>query len=256
MPDFAYIAELTCAGLVGTLEINGWPVYRVQGAEPRLVSVKLNPWLLEGTNELSLTLARIDGGHGLVDDGERCQLRLFRAVPDQDYIHDFPVLYFCWSEPEHRLAAAPATVFRHAFPMKAAFGRWAWESATPFMDADRPAIEALIGELHARLAARDAGGVLAMLEVELEEMGRALGIPLADMVSSVQKGLDFHFRDADWRMLPLRPLELLSGAGGRVVRILDDRGEHPLQGINDERKPYELPICVSCIGGMWKVVRP
>jgi hypothetical protein len=249
-----YILEVQSGGLLADVVLNGWPAFRATTAEAQCVQVALNAFLVEGTNHLHAAVAPLPDKDLPAD--AHLRLKLFKAdswEPGRFVEH----LGYRWTPDESPLRGEGQTqVFSHRMMMRKAFGRWAWQDATPYSPEDRPAILALLGRLHAALHGRDKQAVLGMVSLKLHEMARAVGASEAQWVDAQRTTLEAGFAAPDWGMMPLDPasIVLVPIVGGRLVEVVRADGRPPLFGTG-EQGGLPLELTVSKIGGTWQVVR-
>ncbi|MCC6522965.1 MAG: hypothetical protein IT373_09910 [Polyangiaceae bacterium] len=256
-----YNLEVQASGLVVEVELGGARVYFEGRGGQRFTQKKLNPWLLDGQNVLEARLGAPEaqaGGRRAAAAERYFRTRLIRLRAGQD-----------WPEPEDELftyewnpAKAPlpdegmVTVLEHELALGPVHGRWAWQDARPYTDADRPDVLALVGAVHQALAARELEGVLARFAVQNDEVARALGGTKAELAGDLREFLASLFASEDWRMAPLAPetLGLVPSAGGKLVEVVGPDGGAPLVGRGGEGE-LELGLTVSRLAAGWTIVR-
>jgi hypothetical protein len=262
MPEFAYVVEVSCAGLEAEVRLNDWPVFRRVALEARTYGAKVNPFIVEGKNRLDVGVGPLPSGL-VAEDEARLDVKVYKTEHGTASKDDDVLVHYRWTAEESPLAAeGTRRVFSHGFDFRKAFGRWGWERAKRFMPEDEPAIAGLVSALHRALAQRDATGALALVEPRVRELARSVDLTPEEQL---QKQLDFwgvYFASPAWVLDPFDPAKLSyeSAAGGRLVLVTGPEGASPITGsaiVPDCVGPYpfELDLTVSHIDGSWQVVR-
>ncbi len=247
----AYVVDVACQDVRLQALVNGYLCYRARDDGRRLAQVKVNSFVLEGKNDLEV-IVRQTGPEPW------CEIRLLLGQHEVADEEPTDLLYYRWYAEEQPIAREhDTTVLRHRWSMRRAFGRWAWESATPYLDADRPAVEALLVELQRALDRRDLEGYLDRFDVKNEELARSTEQAPADL-RKTHRGL------MEWamaipgmtaRLPPLSELELTASAGGRLVEVTQRDGTAPLRVEHPDGFDMGVELVVSQVGGRWQVVR-
>ncbi len=254
-PYLIYALEVQCSGLAVEVLLNGAPVYAEPWGATRFTQMKLNPWIVDGPNQLEVRLGPPPGQK--VESGAGFKTLVIKGEHGKEPGPDANIVAFQWSDAEQPLAPEGMTaVYARPVPIDEGHGRWAWQDATPFTEADRDDIAALVLALHGALAARDAGTVTAYVRVKTEEYARALDVPAAELDADLRETLENRFKADDWQMDPIDPaaLELRPSTDGRLVKVTDAGQRPPLRG-QGEGQPYAMELTVSKLAHGWTVVR-
>jgi hypothetical protein len=252
-PYRIFALEVQCGGLAAEVRLNGLPVFREPSGRPRFTAKKCNPWVVDGTNDLEVRAARL-GAIG-------SYLKLALAVVDgvhEEVAPENVLVRYEWQPDEQPLEAPPLQqLLLLPVDVGPAHGRWAWQSAQPYVDADRGALEAAVADLHATLARRDREGTVSHLQVKTAEMARALDATPAELEADLREWLEELFRQDDWQLEPLDPsmLQLEPSAGGRLVLVTDARGRPPVHGRGHESEFEPTELTYSHLEGGWTLVR-
>ena len=266
MKSPAYVlAIMSSGGLVPTVTFNGWLAYRKPGPEwdgRTTASRKLNAWLFHGVNVLRVHASPlVPAPKGLSPDAPDHALRiwLYKAEHGRDPEKDpeITLLDYRWDRSLQPIAEEGETeLLRHQLLVKTGFGRWSWQDARPYMPADRPAVEALVRELHDALVRGDAERFTDGMAVKLEEFARATQRVPNQVLAEERAWMRGLMGMPEWRVEPVEiaDLEMESSADGRLVAVRRRDGSAPLKAwLADE--PLEYDITVSQLGGAWTVTR-
>jgi hypothetical protein len=261
MTSPAYCLQIiSSGGMLPEVYFNGWLGYRK--AEPEwqertCEALKVNPYLRAGSNVLRVLVAPLrtpPAGTPPALQSDYLDVRLYKAEHgEQERIYLFTYRWYPELAP---LAGDGLTeVVRHELHVDKAFGPWLWESARPYVAADRPDIERLMVELHDALA-RDANRFIDLLRVRLEEQARSTQRDPATVVEEQRRWIGGIASQAAWRVDPIDPKRLVmeSSADGRLVEIRDHDGQPPLRA-SLGAVAFHFEITVSATGGRWTVVR-
>ena len=238
--------------------VNGLPVFSDKTSGQGSGGELLNPYLLNETNHLTIILTALPG----------------KPVPSEQARAEEQVL-----EASQGAGGTPGptqTVYRYEWKQKAPPGplpapitgtlppaQYAqplnWQNAprTPLTAADRAEIDAQINLLHAALAAKDRVQAAKLLRAKTDNMARALGQPVAELEASQQRFFESEFRNPQWRLKPIRyaQLQFHSGAGGRVVYVLNPDGSDPLSSLpTSGNGATAIPAYLARIEGHWEFV--
>lgn len=221
--------------------------------------VKLNPWIIEGENTLSVRLALPDGATA-PGGNAAFELRVVQGEHGQPPGPEGLLLEFFWS-PALSPPLGPdfMDVFAGGPRPGQSHGRWSWEDATPFTPAERPDVESLVTKLHAALERRDVVAASALFEIHDAEMDRALDLPPGSHAAVFRAQLNGVFSAPDFRMEPLdaERLVLTPRSGGRLVDVRGPSGAPAVRG-SGSGGPIELAFAVSRVAGgprMFSIVR-
>ena len=250
-------AALEITGIAGEIWLNGVRLYRASATSRRLYQTKLNPWVVEGDNHLRVTLGTLDGGP--VPDGGAATFAAFvvehgTVLTASDYLvtRSFPAKDVELAE--HGISTFLEWPFR--VPPARAFGRWAWEDAAAYAPSDRGDVLAIVEQLHRALAARDADRASTLVAVKMEELGRALGVPAAELVRDQREHWLRLFAADDYAVdgLSLGALVLEAQADGRLVTVTAADGRAPLRG-GAADDTLALDVALARVAGQWVIVR-
>lgn len=254
----AYVLEVICENVDAEVRLNDWIAYHATDARRRVAQQKLNPWLLEGDNRLTVTLAPLDRALMF-------RMSLYKTEHGTRCTDDKALVVYHWTPEEAPLERAdpeaverPRTfVFEHAFRMSQAFGLWSWEQGQAYMPSDRPHVVGLVERLHRALEARQVDEVMAMLSTKLEEMARAVGLPIDDYLRAQRELMEQQLHASDLLVGPLDTdaLVLRSSAGGRLVDIFDENGRPAPLKMWVGEMPAHLSLAASHVSGAWRIVR-
>lgn len=256
------VLEVESAGLAAELRLNGATVFEENAGGARFLQTKLNPWVVEGANELEVLLGPpppagdAEARAPAVAPPKTFSLRCFAtewgvAGPD-DALADFR-----FDEGEHPLPSrGRAVVAALPFSLDAAHGRWAWQDARPFAAGDEGDALAVVLEAHRALDARDAAALEVLMKAKMAELSRALDVPAAELEADQRAYLAPFFSAPDYRVAPLDPraVRLLPGAGGRLVRVTDAAGGPPLRASGGGRR-LALDLTLSRLADGFRIVR-
>jgi hypothetical protein len=249
-PYVVYALEVQCSGLAVDVAVNDWRVFREPLGAKRFTQKKLNPWLADGPNVLEVRAALAAGESYL-------KVALIRVEGDDLPGDDAFVVKYEHKPGEQPLEEKPLVVLKETVDLGPVHGAWAWQTATPYSDGERPAVEAFMRELHGALATKNAKGFIEYNRVKIEEMARALNVPPAELDSDMNEWLADLFRHDDWAMDPFDPQRLLiePEASRRVVVVTRETGGPPLTGRGGSDE-LEIPsFALSRLPQGWAVVR-
>lgn len=258
MRSQAYVLEVSCENVDAEVRLNDWIAYHATDARRRVAQQKLNPWLLEGDNRLTVTLAPL---------AETLLFRMsfYKTEHGTRCTDDKALVVYHWTPEEAPLervdpeaAERPRTfVFEHAFRMTRAFGPWSWEQGQAYMPSDRPHIVGLVERLHRAIEARQVDEVMGMLSTKLEEIARAVGLPTDEYLRAQRELMEQQLQAGDLEVgrLDTEALVLRSSAGGRLVDIFDERGAPTPIKMWIGEMPAHLRLAASHVGGAWRIVR-
>lgn len=258
--------EVQTEGLRAVVLLNGYPVFMPTDTGGRTTSLKLNPHIVEGDNEIAVRLGReLDGA----DLGPRADfsMKAYHTVKGVAPTEEDYVARYEWDPDAQELEPDGMTdAFRQRFavPPKRAFGRWAWQDAIPFVAGDRVAVEHLVGKCRRALEERDVDTLLALLSLYAAETSIALNVPIPEAEQLLREYLEPYFGDDRFEMAPLDygSMPLIPVCDGRIVLVMAPGGGPILQGqirVDEGEEPPLPPVgmelAVSNLGGTWTVVR-
>ena len=259
MKNYIYVLETQSQGLFFTVYVNDIPVASDRIGNSKTNQLKLNPFVIEGENRISVDMQLPSNTSADSKDlaSPGFHLRLMSGELGMEPGPEGLKAEYIWQVTDAELqVTTPKPVWQSTFTGDPAFGRWAWQDATPYSEADHQAVINLLKETHTALSTRDINQLNSLLELKTKEMARALGIDSAMMSSGQNDFFVSYFNDKDWKMESFEPskLTLTPSAGGRLVSVTNSAGNPPLQGFAGQR-PFVMDVVVSHINGKWKIVR-
>lgn len=259
-----YVLQVDSARLRAKVLINGFEVYtEVTGAQ-RTLATKVNPYVVEGDNRVTVLLAPAldDEGKPLPRTGH-FSLVLLVGEHGREPGPDALRLTWRWPPAEvdmplERDAFVPAWEGAMSVSPRDAFGRWSWQDApaTALTDADVDEITELVRLLHSAFANRDAEALRFVLQHKHEELARALDVPASEIEDGFREYLTELFADPDGSLDEFFPADLLLQPvqGGRAVQVTDLGGDPPIQGQwNGEGFAFRMTL--ARVDGAWSIVR-
>lgn len=263
MSDWIVAAETRCNGVAVELIFNGAAIVREFVFSGNMLMNKLNPWIVEGPNQLEV---RVAAAAGQPSPGADAHLAL--AVYEGPHgTHPGPggkLTELTWSQAAQPLAGEGFQQLKMLeFKTRAATPRWRWLDALPYSDADRPAIVARLMELHAALAASDFDAVAALTRLRDEELALALDVSLDRWVALERQSVASLFQAKNWQLqdVDASELEFHPRAGGKLVEVTRRGMQPPLVGVADgEAISFRYTFCHlappdSEQPGQWSVIR-
>ncbi|MBW2454688.1 MAG: hypothetical protein JRI68_09260 [Deltaproteobacteria bacterium] len=250
-----YAHEVQCEALVVQVLLNGVAIFEEPTGSYRFSQSKLNPWIVDGPNQLEV-LAGPPPGEEVGKDAQ-LKVSVIKAPHGKHPGPEAEVVAFEWNEGDHPLLPDQLTrVHEGPVPVDEGHGRWAWQDAAAYSPGDDGAIAGLVMHAAQTLAARDLTGYVGLLAVMNEEMSRALDVPAAELLNDVSAALGELFAADDWRVDPVDPARLRYSptAGGQLVRVTDDLGNSPLRGTGGGQT-FETALTVSHLTQGWTIVR-
>ncbi|RLB63246.1 MAG: hypothetical protein DRI90_07270 [Deltaproteobacteria bacterium] len=250
-----YALEVQCEGLLVQVLLNGAAVFEEPAGGRRFAQGKLNPWIVDGPNQLEV-LAGPPPGQELGQDAA-LKLLVIKGPHGELPGPDANAVSFTWNEADYPLEPDQMVrVLDTPVPVDEGHGRWAWQDAAPFAPGDEGDIAALVMQAAQVLTSRDTAGYLALLDLENEEMSRALDVPAAELAQDISDVLREQFAADDWQVEPVDPaaLRYAPTANGRLIRVTDDLGRPPLRGMGGGQT-FETSLTVSHLSRGWTIVR-
>jgi len=262
MPHWIYVLDVACEGLVAQVSLNGIDVFNEWEGRARQFQAKLNPYIVEGSNRLELSVAPMTDDEGRALEVPRAiTVKLIAGEHGSEPGPQGVVATFRWDEGTMPVPPGELTsVWGRQFTVipERAFGRWVWQDAPdpPPLEADARALVALAGEVHAALVAKDIDAMLALTALKSQELARALDVPVSEIDEGQRDLYDGLFSDPTWRVAPFDPSQLAAVpcAEGRMVRVTDASGAPPLVAATDER-PFAFGFLAARYSGRWTIVR-
>lgn len=249
-PVFAL--ECTACDVVTELRFNDWPAYRFDAESGELTTtVQLNPMIIEGPNVLRVLMRKKSTPPV---PQRRLVVSIFRMLsPDELQ----PLVYFRHRPELHPLADDGFTeVFRQEITFAKTFGRWKWEDAKPYLDADRDAVIAAVREAHTAVARGDMNAFVELASLKVEEMARAQGKSPAEQAELQRKllGVFFGLEGIVVEPFDAEALELESWCQGRLVSVRGPGGKRPIRAICDGQR-LELDAVLTRVGDSFRIAR-
>lgn len=255
-----YVLQVQNKGVRAWVTLNGARVFDETTGAAKTFQTKVNPYIIEGPNRLTVYLApRPPDASPVGPNPPAFELALVvgevGVVPGPEGV----LLAWRWSPGAPALEDDVWTpVLDRAFTPRDTFGRWLWQDAPAgaITDDDRGAIVALVRAAHDALVNRDADALVALQRVRNEELGRALDVPPADIARGQREFYREFFASPDWRPDAFDPdaLTFTPHAEGRLVSVSDAADEPPVRGAAGD-EVLALPVTVSCVDGDWVIVR-
>jgi hypothetical protein len=247
-------AEVRAEGVAFELRLNGATCYRDRGGEAADHVAKLNPWVVDGENVFAVTVALPPGASP--DGGGRLMVRVLEAEHGYEPGPEALLLEWIWDPRAAPAEVAPVVVVERPLRFAQSHGRWQWQDAAAYGDAERPLVEALVGEVHAAVARRDLDRLADLYAVSDAELDRALDLPPGFQLVARTTGWLETLSQDDLAVEPLDPaaLVLVPRAGGRLVDVLGPDGGPPVRATGGGRR-LDLDLTVSRVGDGYGVVR-
>lgn len=233
--------EFSVQNCSAELSINDLPLFHLAEDPVRnRVAGPLDPYLLQGRNQLSITLApgatpatAAQAGSLLRADAEASARLYRRRLDGEDDAGAKPLVEFIWPlsgqvpAPRPGPVAALDTGFVINHPVPA--GGWYWQRAgTPRADQ----VRAVLRRLHADLSAGDTAYLQALHRPKILNFCTALGIDPNTQRSNLQATIDSIVKNPDFKLTPLTalpPMELRPIADGRMVEVLCRDWQSPIR---------------------------
>ena len=131
-----------------------------------------------------------------------------------------------------------------------------WQGdAIVLTEADRVQLAALVGALHAALAAKDLNAFLPLVRLKTERLATAFGLTVEAQEAVIRGQLSTEILGLEgFSMLPLEPqaFDYTSHPGANLVQVRV-RGEEPIMGAGGGIR-FRLTVFASKLGGTWKYV--
>lgn len=257
MTDYKIIVlEVACGGLWAETLLNGAPVVRVVDGARKMIQAKGNPWVVEGPNWLQARLG-FPQGQDSVGAGAEFRLLAFEIEHgDPAAVRDVLTSYEWDAEDQPIEEPGLQLVLERQIAPTQTHGRWAWEDAAPYRDGDRPAVEALVQQVHQALSNRDLATMQGLMALKHEELARGLDVSAAELEQDSAEGLQTAFTEDDWLVAPLDPtlLVLEPTAGGRLVNVYGPQMSAPVRA-SVFQEALDVKMTVSHLAQGWTIVR-
>lgn len=247
--SFQLIAECSAADLSFVATMNGFPVLDGRDGEGLSRAVRLNAFIVEGTNVL-----RIRASAGAPATA-RLDLDFVIAETDQPKSR-----HVAWN---YRYQAArhplpedpPMEVATHAFDIDRGLARWDWERARPYRgEPDIAAVRELLDELRRRIDGRDAAGVIELYAMKLTEQAIATGRAPDAVMADMRRILDRLFDAPGFTLLAAPGLQVEAWSMGKLVQ-LRGHADLPLFTLTSSEVGISLDTVVSNIDGQFRFAR-
>lgn len=251
-----FVLEVACDAVLASVWVNGFDVFAEAKGEPRSMQMKLNPWLLDGANQLEVDLAPPPGGPA--SGAPEFQLRLVQGVLGTEPGPDGVLEAFSWDPSKEPREEKPRKVLNRRFVVRPAFGRWAWEVAerpTPEPEVIAQAIDT-VEEIRRALEARDARRVGDLLSLKHREMARALSLSAFQIQTDLTRALEDMMQGPDWSIAPIEPAEtsVAPRSERRLWRVRGRDGVAVVQA-RSRNRVFALDVVLARLDGRWTVVR-
>lgn len=255
-----FLLGTRCEGILAHVFLNGAEVYRTLDPTPTAMDAKVNHWVVEGANRVRVFLApvpweRIPGATRRSPDFV-LELKHNKVIKDEHVTRS--LVSFHHQEEEAPLAYT--LVLDREVHVEEAFGRWAWQGAYTFDEtsvrAEAGALRALAAAVHAGFARCDIAALLALQRGRNEDLGRALGVTLGKIESTLREGYANLFALSGWSLDPLDSdtLTLELQPNRRLVAVKDARGRPPITG-RAQGEGLSFPMMAAKLDGAWTIVR-
>ena len=257
MSSLIVVAETRSEDIAYKLLLNGGVVMTDLSGTPAMEMGKLNSLVIEGGPNTLEVLAGAPANRPKPGPAASLNVRVLQAGYQTLAENAQRLVNFTLS-PAAAAGLGPDLSPVHAqdIATQQSYGRWSWQDATPYSEADRATIESLVAAIHAAFGVRDYDAIATLCAARDAETARALDVPLAQLTGYMRQGIEGWFSDPTFTMRPLDPtlLSLDARAGGRLVEIADPQGL-PFLKAEVQGKEVPLPMTVSHLDTGWAVVR-
>jgi len=147
------------------------------------------------------------------------------------------------------------------FNINSPFPRWQWQDAEVVDNSDPAVIQdcfSVISDLHQALSAKDFTTVSNMLSLKTQEMANAYYIPIDERIADQENFFNEIFSDSQFEMEAFNNgnLTIIPMAQNRLFLVQQNDGNAAIESKElSEGYCFTLPIYVSKIDGVWKIVR-
>lgn len=257
-----HVLQVESEGLVARVTLNGVEVFAEWEGASRIAQTKVDPMIVEGANalEVELTPMTDDEGRPLAIDTV-FRLELIRGVHGEDPGDAGRVARWAWDAGRYPVEPGELSgVWARQFMVadEQAHGRWAWQDApsAAAQPIDPLDLVAVVRAVHDALVARDVAAVESLTALKSDEMARALGVDVSEVIEGQREMWAEVFADPDWRVEPFDPAAIAAVpmAEGRLVKLTDPYGAPPVKGSTSERA-VGFPIVVTRVNGAWVIAR-
>ncbi len=233
---------------------NGGLVQRNFTQAARTDAHKLNPWLVEGTNQLEVAVVPLPGRLDF-DETARLELAVFQGAHGRHPGEAGKLFDFQWRYRDQPVTAGQV-VCEQTLSIDQSHGRWVWQDSQPFTSSDRPAIAALLSKYRQTLVNRDFAALSALTQQRDQELATAYDVSLAEVVETEKVAVQGVFGADDWRVEPLEPdqLQFWPRAGDRLVEVTHGARQPAIRAFagGDE---IEFHVTVANLNGGWTIIR-
>lgn len=259
-----YALESLYAGLMVRVAVNGIMLVVDDTLSSKTLSMALNPYVLEGANQVAVALRRpSDASLEALQrrrGAEDFTLRLQFGERGREPGPEGSLVAFAWPTAQSVPLKDDTwqVVFERTFQAPVAFGPWAWQSA-PAGPVDGDALQALaqaVMALDAQARAGDVAALVAAHALKFAELSRALGVPAQKFEADLARKADAILGAADRRIEPLDVAELRFEplANGRLVRGRRADGSAPLR-LAGGGQAIGLEPVFTRVAGSWQIAR-
>ena len=254
-----FVLELQCQGLSVNVMLNDIVMFSDPHCTDKTTQVNVNPWIIKGDNHLQVQLGlpiEVKTSHNN-RASQMFELRLASGVRGKEPgPEDRRAEYILNTTDKNFKINELKTVWQKNFEVSPAFGRWAWQDAIPYSEAEHQAVMSLLNQIHSALSNKNSKKLRSILDLKNKEMSRSMGVDSAMMLSGQDSFFTSYFNNPDWKIEPLDPskLRFIPEASGRLIKVTDLNGNPPLRGAAGER-PFLMEIIVSNINGTWHIIR-
>lgn len=266
METLLFVIEVQCDYIKVEIHLNDIKVLVKECTENNISQVKLNPWIVEGTNHLRILLG-YTSQHWVARGNEEVatpiiplfKFKLVKGEHGKEPSEEGVIVDYQWQADISPLQFdGMTTVWEQYIQIQEGFGHWLWESAPKgkLSTKDEKEIFALIRKTHTALVNREVEHLMQLMEIKLIEMSKALGIPKQTIENSQRTFFISLFQSPDWSMAPLdfNTLALMPQAEGRLIAIENRANNLPLRGFANNNT-VSFKLMVSRINGKWQIIR-
>jgi hypothetical protein len=249
-----YVIELQHAHIEVRLLLNDIEIARGTAADQKIVSQRVNGWMLCEGNELKLFAAIPDPAHlaGPVD----LKCLVFRGPHGRQPEESEALARFAERDKQKFPAGAMQELWKTSFASDPCYGPWSWEYGHPIA----PDGEATAGAMHAinsviaTLNVQDSAQLQQLFRVMTDESALAYGIKVERAEAQLAAWC------ASWTAVPLRPLLpddfLLTVEGNhRLLRIERKDGNSVFTADTKFPAPGQRRIYLAHLDTGWTIVR-
>lgn len=255
MTPFLYVLELQCAGLHAVVRLNDVKISEYFPDAQVIVQIKLNQWIVEGENVLTLLVAA--AAPALQTPDRHLLAYLFMGLHGKQPDAEAAAATFDPSGNLQFKAEPPTKVWEHKFIGNPAFGRWAWEDADSvrIQPSHQAEIATLLNSIRGALNSREGATLVQLFSIRITETSRALGISEARAKDNFSRAMEaWQAPQAPLAPISIAELDFDSGAQFRVVAV-SRKDRNPLIAASKSGSFSENTLYVSRIHDSWWVIR-